>query len=86
MRAVLASEVDRTEPFDGTMVVGYYKGTPIFLEPMISKAMLMKKASFDLPVPDVPGLTGPHPTRFHADYDATQQAYRFTFSGFVPGA
>ena len=51
-----------------------------------AKAMLMKKASFDLPIPEVPGLTGPHPTRFHAEYDAAQQAYRFTFSGFLPAA
>ena len=53
---------------------------------MISKAMLMKKASFDLPIPEVPGLTGSHPTKFHAEYDAAQQAYRFVFSAFTQGA
>jgi hypothetical protein len=31
----------------------------------------------------VPGLKGPHPTTFHAEYDGTQQVYRFTLSGFV---
>jgi hypothetical protein len=86
MHSVLASEIVRTEPFDGTMVIGYYKQKPIFIEPMISKAMLMKKASFDLPMPEIPGLTGPHPTKFHAEYDAAAQAYRFTFSGFVPAS
>jgi hypothetical protein len=45
--------------------------------------MLMRKASFDLPIPDVPGLAGPHPTRFHAEFDAAQQVYRLTFSEFV---
>jgi hypothetical protein len=50
---------------------------------MISKAMLMKQASFDLPLPNVPGLKGPRPTKFHAEYDGTQRAYRFTLSGFV---
>ena len=68
----------------GGVKIGYYKGKPIFIEPMIAKAMLMKKESFDLPIPDVPGLAGPHPTKFHAEYDAAQQAYRFTLSAFVP--
>jgi hypothetical protein len=51
---------------------------------MIAKAMLMKKASFDLPIPSVPELKGPRPTKFRADYDAALRAYRFTLSGFVP--
>jgi len=84
MHAVLTTEVARTDAFEGTMVIGYYQGTPIFIEPMISKAMLMKKASFDLPVPNVPGLKGPRPTTFHAEYDTTRRAYRFTLSGFGP--
>jgi hypothetical protein len=84
MHALLTSEIERKDAMSGSMVIGYYKGKPIFIEPMLSKAMLMRKQSFDLPVPDVPGLAGAHPTRFHADYDATQQAYRFTFSGFTP--
>jgi hypothetical protein len=83
MHAVLDSEIAQKDAFNGSMVIGYYKGKPIFIEPMLSKAMLMKKQAFDLPIPDVPGLTGPHPTRFHADFDATAQAYRFTFSSFT---
>ena len=83
MHAVPTTEVERTDAFAGTMVIGYYKGTPIFIEPMISKAMLMKKASFDLPLPNVPGLKGPRPTKFHAEYDAAQRAYRFTLSGII---
>ncbi len=84
MHAVPTAEVERKDAFAGTMVIGYYKGTPIFIEPMISKAMLMKKASFDLPLPSVPGLKGPRPTKFHAEYDATLRAYRFALSGFAP--
>lgn len=83
MHAILASEIERKDAFDGTMVIGYCKAKPIFIEPMLSKVMLMKKAGFDLPIPEVPGLTGPHPTKFRADYDATSQTYRFAFSGFV---
>ncbi|HLB73265.1 MAG TPA: hypothetical protein VJJ98_04550 [Sedimentisphaerales bacterium] len=86
MHALLASEIERKDAFSGSMVIGYYKGRPIFIEPMLSKAMLMRKQSFDLPIPDVPGLAGAHPTKFHAEYDATQQAYRFTFSVFTPAS
>lgn len=84
MHAIAQSELDRTDAFEGTMVVGYYQGAPIFIEPMISKAMLMKKASFDLPMPALTGFPGPLPTRFHAEYDAASQSYRFVLSGFTP--
>jgi len=86
MHALLTSEIERKDAFSGSLVIGYYKGMPIFIEPMVSKAMLMRKESFDLAIPDVPGLVGAHPTRFRADYDGTQQAYRFTLSGFTPAS
>jgi hypothetical protein len=85
MHAILATDIERKDAFSSSMVIGYYKGKPIFIEPMVAKAMLMKKASFDLPIPDVPGLAGPHPTKFHAEYDAAGQAYRFIFSAFLSG-
>jgi hypothetical protein len=44
----------------------------------------MKKASFDLPMPVVPGATGPLPTAFRAEWDAARQAYQFRLSGFQP--
>lgn len=82
MHSLLTSEMESATPFRGTMVIGYIKGKPIFVEPMISKAMLMEKASFDLVVPTVPGLTPAAPRTFRAEYDAQGSAYRFTFSGF----
>ncbi len=84
MHAILTSEIERKDTFNGSTVIGYYKGKPIFIEPMISKARLLKKESFDLAIPDIPGMTGAHPTKFHAEYDTAQQSYRFTFSGFTP--
>ena len=82
MHALQTSELTATEPMRGTMVVGYYKQKPIFIEPMISKTMLLEKRSFELPIPQIPGFNGTHPTVFRADYDAVANAYRFTFSGF----
>ena len=85
MHSMPASELTSKEIFRGTMVVGYYKGKPIFIEPMLTKAMLMDKKSFDLDVPSVPGMTGVHPTKFHAEFDAAKQEYRMSFSGFTTG-
>jgi hypothetical protein len=83
MHSLLASELEATTPFRGTMVIGYWKAKPIFIEPMISKAMLLEKKSFELPVPSIPGMTGPHPTIFRAEFDEQAQAYRFVWSGFA---
>lgn len=85
MHSLLASELESTTPFRGSMVVGYYDAKPIFIEPMISRAMLQEKQSFDLPIPAIPGLSGNHPATFHGEYDAQQGVYRFEFSAFRPG-
>jgi hypothetical protein len=83
MHALLASELESDEIFDGTMVIGYYHGAPIFFEPMIARDMLMRRQSFDLPMPAVPGLPQRvrYPQRFRVEYDASTDAYRFIFSG-----
>jgi hypothetical protein len=85
MHAVPAADVDRKEPFHASMIVGYNIGKPIFFEPMISKALLMQKQPFELPMPAVPGR-GAQPTKFHAEYDAQKQEYRLIFSGFSAGS
>ena len=86
MHAVPATELDSKEPFRATMVVGYAKGKPIFLEPMVAKAMLMERKSFDLVIPQIPGLVGAHPTKFHAEYDPKKQAYQMILSAFATGS
>lgn len=82
MHALLASELESDEIFDGTMVVGYYRGSPIFFEPMIASDLLMQRQSFDLPMPAVSGLPEGvrYPKRFRAEYDEATEVYRFTFS------
>jgi hypothetical protein len=88
MHALASADVNRTTPFQSAMVVGYYHGQPIFLEPMISQATLLERRGFALEVPDVPGrpATTRYPTRFRADYDSTAQVYRFAFSGLTEPA
>jgi hypothetical protein len=82
MHAIPTVDVERKDPFTGSLIVGYNIGKPIFFEPMISKALLMQKQSFDLPIAAVPGLIGAQPSKFHAEYDAQKQEYRLIFSGF----
>ncbi len=86
MHALPAAEVEGKTPFRGDMVIGSYKAKTVFIEPMITKAMLMEKKSFDLVIPTIPGFTGTHPGTFHAVFDTAQNAYKFTFSGFVPAS
>jgi hypothetical protein len=83
MHSLLAAELESDEVFDGTMVIGYYQGNPIFFEPMIPRDRLMQRQSFELPMPVVSGLPDGvrYPQRFRAEYDAQADAYRFTFSG-----
>lgn len=84
MHALLASEMESSEAFSGTMVVGYYEEQPIFFEPMITQDLLMGEATFPLDMPSIPGLPDEVsvPARFEAVYDESASAYQFVFSGF----
>ena len=82
MHAVLASELESESVFDGTMIIGYDRGAPLFFEPMISRELLSRRQTFDLPMPAVSGLPEGvrYPQGYTAEYDAEADAYRFTFS------
>ncbi|MGD8867908.1 MAG: hypothetical protein PVI01_09760 [Gemmatimonadales bacterium] len=84
MHAMPANEVNETKPFGASMLVGYYKGGAIFLEPMIARTKLLKEQGFTMQVPRATATTANvrWPSRFEAVYDGPTQAYRFTFSGF----
>ncbi len=82
MHSMTVADIERQTPFESTMIIGYYGTEPIFLEPMIAKETLLRRQSFDLPVPAVPGWTGQQPRAFRAEYVPDQDAYRFTFSQF----
>lgn len=86
MHSLLEKELSDTTLFGGTMVIGYYKGQPIFIEPMLSQAMLLEKRPFTLPVPAIPGMTGSYPRAFRAEWIPEQNAYRFVFSNAASGS
>ena len=81
MHALSTVEMQSTEPFDATMIVGYYDLEPIFVEPMIARDFLLQRQSFALDVPSIPGHGG-SPSTFRGEYDAENDSYRFSFSGF----
>ncbi len=82
MHALPSAELQAGALFQKTMIVGYYKGQSIFVEPMITRATLLERKNFTLAIPDVPGkpANARYPTKFRADYDGAAQAYRFVFS------
>jgi len=86
MHSLLTAELESTATFRGSMVIGYYHGRPIFIEPMLTRSLLLEKRSFDLPIPSIPGMTGAYPRTFQAEFDAQQQVYHFVFSDFSPDA
>ncbi|MDH3291306.1 MAG: hypothetical protein OEO20_10580 [Gemmatimonadota bacterium] len=84
MHAMVKAELERTELFGASMILGYYQQNLIFLEPMISRAKLLEAQSFTMDVPVVPGSGAKlkWPTSFEARYDKTARTYRFVFSRF----
>lgn len=83
MHSAPADQLASDVVFDGTMIIGYYQGSPIFFEPMIAQSYLLSRQSFDLAMPTVPGVPAEvrYPGQFRAEYDAASDSYRFTFSG-----
>jgi hypothetical protein len=83
MHGMPSAELDKVEPFDASMIVGYYGGELIFLEPMIARATLAGAQSFEMAMPPAPpnaAATLQWPVRFDASYDADARVYRLVFS------
>jgi hypothetical protein len=72
--------------FDKVMIAGEYAGRYSFLEPMVTKAVLEEKRSFELSVPRPVqlGRAALYPTKFEAIFDEGANAYQLVFSGFEP--
>ena len=81
MHAMLEDEIDQTAPFGASMLVGYYEGELIYLEPMIAQAKLLAAEGFSIEVPEVATAAAKlkWPSHFEAVYDESTETYRFTF-------
>jgi hypothetical protein len=83
MHSMPGAELEKTEAFSASMIVGYYGGELTFLEPMIARATLMEARTFEMAVPpSPPGMKASvrWPSRFEAIFDADARLYRFRFS------
>jgi hypothetical protein len=80
------SELAQTGPFSAVMIAGFTpNGTQMhFLEPMLTRELMLRREDFTLPVPAPAalGLATQFPTRFEATFHGN--AYHFVFSDFVP--
>jgi hypothetical protein len=88
MHSLLGAELPAATPFQKTLIVGYYGGRPIFVEPMMTRAALLERRSFRPDMPEVPDrpATVRYPTEFLAANDKSAQAYRFVFSALSAAA
>lgn len=80
-----ASDFAPGAKFTRTMILGYYNGNMNFLEPMVTRELLLKRQSFSLPVPRPAtlGRATRYPTEFNAVYDPAADSYDLVFSNFV---
>lgn len=85
MHAMPEYLAESSDPFTATVLIGYYSGDVIFVEPMVSQAMLLEGEDFSLEVPSVPVLaeTLAYPSRFRAVFDESSGEYRLIFSDFA---
>ena len=76
---------ENPQPFNHTMILGYYGGKLNFVEPMVTREFLLTKQDFSYPVakPASIGRATRYPTSFKATYDAEAKAYHFALSDFV---
>jgi len=71
--------------FTGSLIMGYWKGNVIFLEPMIPVSTFTKKATFEIPIgkpASAGGKTTLYPTRMVASWDAKTSQYTFELNAF----
>lgn len=75
-------------PFQITMVTGFNQGVMHFVEPMITRQVLLTKQTLtrSVPVPAQLGRATRYPTTFRATYDAATNSYRLVFSDFIDKA
>lgn len=86
MHAMRNEELSSSEPFTATMLIGYYAGDVIFVEPMVSRARLLEEEGFTLDIPPLREYAEMirYPTRFRAEFDQSSRTYELVLSDFLP--
>ncbi|MBX3199906.1 MAG: DUF5602 domain-containing protein [Labilithrix sp.] len=71
--------------FTASLIMGYWEGNVVFLEPMITLKTLEKKATFEIPIAkpaSAGGATTLYPTRMVANWLEESEEYSFEFDSF----
>ncbi|MBX3264546.1 MAG: DUF5602 domain-containing protein [Labilithrix sp.] len=71
--------------FTASLIMGYWAGNVVFLEPMITLRTLEKKATFEIPIAkpaSAGGATTLYPTRMVAHWLEETEEYEFEFDSF----
>ena len=73
------------EPFTHTLLYGSWDGRFIFIEPMVTKAVLEERQTIAAPVkqPAEVAVPGRYPTQYRIEFDARHREHRITLDGLV---
>ncbi len=78
-------QADKGSTWKGSIIMGYWATKVSFIEPMIPKATLLEKKTFELPINKPASTGGAHtlyPRRLTAKYDEAAASYSFEFDQF----
>ena len=82
------TEFNATDHWLATMIVGFLPDASYmhFIEPMVTRELLLRRENFTLPVPQpaVLGRATQYPTECVVAYDKDADAYHIVFKGFEP--
>jgi hypothetical protein len=81
MHAVPDGDLNVKAPWEASLLVGYYGRKLMFIEPMVTRARLLRRQSFSLAVPEIERTRHVrYPRRFRAIYIPKTETYDFRFS------
>lgn len=78
-------QADKGSTWKGSIIMGFWATKVSFIEPMIPKATLLEKKTFELPINKPASTGGAHtlyPRRLTAKYDEAGASYSFEFDQF----
>ena len=76
---------DHTNPFNHTLMYGFYHGNLYFIEPMVAKTYLASQTniSADIRQPQAFKQSGWYPSKYNIGFDGTTNTYTISIDNFV---
>jgi len=87
MHALPAADLAATDPFGASPLIGYYRGRPVFVEPMVAQARLLAREGFTLTIPSVGHLPAGvrYPRSIRGEFDSAGDELHLVLSDFAAG-